>query len=153
MQDRAGRVWINTWGGGVCAQEGERFNRVPMGDLVNATAICETPDGAVWAGGFARELFRLKDGQFTTNASRQTGIRALFPDRQGRLWVGTYRNGIEMHDKGAITRWTTKEGLSSDLIFVLAQDAEGGIWIGTHNGLNRIRDGKIQVTDRRCGRY
>jgi signal transduction histidine kinase/ligand-binding sensor domain-containing protein len=35
----------------------------------------------------------------------------------------------------SITSWTTKDGLSSSIIFALAQDTEGYLWLGTNGGL------------------
>ncbi len=43
-----------------------------------------------------------------------------------------------------ITSWTTKDGLPSDVIWSLAQDREGYLWLGTNGGLVRF-DG-VQFT-------
>ena len=45
----------------------------------------------------------------------------------------------------SITTWTTKDGLSSSIIWALAQDTEGYLWIGTNGGLIRF-DGAQFVT-------
>src|SRR5260370_20705983 len=52
------------------------------------------------------------------------GIRAIFLDRQKRLWVGTNQNGLMRldhpeADRPAFRRYTTANGLSSDVILSL----------------------------------
>jgi signal transduction histidine kinase/ligand-binding sensor domain-containing protein len=49
-----------------------------------------------------------------------------------------------------ITSWTTKDGLPSDVIWSIAQDQEGYLWLGTSGGLVRF-DGVRFVTRQQIG--
>ncbi len=79
-------------------------------------------------------------------------LESLLEDRDGNLWVGSYRGGLNRLDRSteAITKYQSKAKdpitLSSDNVTCLAQDQEGNIWIGTENGLNRLdpKTGKIK---------
>ena len=42
---------------------------------------------------------------------------------------------------GRFTRYTTAEGLSHDRITALFEDRRGALWIGTLQGLTRLKDG------------
>ncbi len=69
-------------------------------------------------------------------------IYSIIEDELGRLWLGTYGNGIMIYDGNSIQSFTTKEGLSAILIRKLFKDSKGNIWIGSEGeGLTRY-DGK-----------
>src|SRR5678810_149637 len=53
--------------------------------------------------------------------------------------------GLTLFKNGKFSTWTTRDGLSSDVVLSLAGDNEGVIWVGTPDGLNRFKDGKFQV--------
>lgn len=72
-------------------------------------------------------------------------------DREGNLWIATYYNGLQRiarpDPRGAATqaeaiaqveRFTARDGLSSNATTQLLQDAEGNVWAGTENGLDRF---------------
>ena len=66
-------------------------------------------------------------------------IYALAADQQERLWVGT-NDGLYMRDTdGAYhniaPRSLLRHGLPSGFITYMLRDFEGGMWIGTYNGL------------------
>ena len=71
------------------------------------------------------------------------GGRATFEDREGGFWVGTLTHGVEHYRDGRLTRYTARDGLASDRIQCLAQDAGGDVWVGTLRGLNRISSGRV----------
>ncbi len=71
-------------------------------------------------------------------------IRALAEDGVGNLWVGSIGAGAaRITPAGALTRFTTKEGLPSDIVLCL--DAQGGdeMWACTNQGLARFTSGKL----------
>jgi hypothetical protein len=68
--------------------------------------------------------------------------KSLAIDPQGRLWVGTYADGVSMFDGNNWTTYNRKNsGLSSDYVEMVATDAQGRVWIGTEWGLN-VFDGE-----------
>ncbi|MBJ7498623.1 MAG: hypothetical protein JHC57_02600 [Sphingopyxis sp.] len=72
-------------------------------------------------------------------------------DREGNLWISTYYHGIQRvarpDPRGAATRaeaiasvehFTARDGLSSNATTAISQDAEGNVWAGTENGVDRF---------------
>ena len=106
-------------------------------------------DEQVWAGTRGAGLFRLNKGRFQPVAAAgliRAEVNAIFQDRQSNLWVGTTA-GLTMRDGREETNWmhfTTREGLSSDVITAIAEDRKGNLWVGTRRGgLNRLSGGKF----------
>src|SRR5258708_30687473 len=78
------------------------------------------------------------------------GIRALYLDRQKRLWVGTNQNGLMRldhpeADRPAFRRYTTANGLSSDVILSLTEDLSGRIYVGNGSGVDSLDTATSQV--------
>jgi signal transduction histidine kinase len=84
-------------------------------------------------------------------------IRSVLPDSDGSQWIATRENGvfhIRSHSGGALPEFeqiSVTDGLSSDSVWNLFEDREHNLWIGTQNGLNRLRDDKFSTMTRRTG--
>jgi signal transduction histidine kinase/ligand-binding sensor domain-containing protein len=72
-------------------------------------------------------------------------------DRDGNLWIATYYDGLQRvaqpDPRGAaspaeaaasVERFTVRDGLTSNATTQPFQDAEGNVWLGTQNGLDRF---------------
>jgi two-component sensor histidine kinase len=71
------------------------------------------------------------------------GIRALYLDGRKRLWAGTNQSGLMLFehpeaDRPAFRRYTTANGLSSDVILSLTEDASGRIYAGNGSGVDSL---------------
>lgn len=81
-------------------------------------------------------------------------IRAMYEDRQGRMWLGSFAEGVAVvpiDGDTIVEHITSAEGLSENRIRGFVEDHQGRIWIGTRrNGINII-DGatvkRISVQD------
>ncbi len=110
--------------------------------------VLQTRDGYLWLGTY-EGLVRFNGVEFTvfdksnTPAIRNNGMRALYEDRAGTLWVGTASAGLLTYRDGVFKSWTTEQGLASNFVYALAEDQEGGVWAGTTGGLSRFLDGSI----------
>ncbi|MEP6663116.1 MAG: two-component regulator propeller domain-containing protein, partial [Verrucomicrobiota bacterium] len=100
----------------------------------------------IWAGTFGVGLFVLENNVFQRPPSAEMvprEISALHQDRAGQIWLGT-QGGLALLETNRWKIFTTKDGLSSNLIRAIADDSEGNLWIGTERGgLNCWRDGKF----------
>ena len=75
----------------------------------------------------------------------------LFIDRDGGLWIGTFRQGLIHVHQGRADRFTTADGLSGDTIVALYEDREGNIWVATNEGLDRFRGLAVTTVARKQG--
>lgn len=106
--------------------------------------IFEDHEGVIWAGTFNIGLYyfdpiRQKHGEFkldsiNTNANRT--INHIHEDTKNNLWFAT-GNGVKMYDRNlkSTTRYTTQDGLPSNVIYRIEEDPKGHMWISTTNGL------------------
>lgn len=74
-----------------------------------------------------------------------SGVLALYEDTTRRLWIGTLGGLNVLEIDSGVMRKVSKDrarqdGLSGDLVRVVTQSDDGSIWVGTHNGLNRMLD-------------
>lgn len=113
-------------------------------------AITRTRDGYLWLGTFEGAA-RFDGVRFTifdpnnTPEFKSGQILALVEDRAGNLWLGTNGGGLVRHTNDAFRLYTTADGLSSNFVNALAEDADGNVCVGTNGGLNRFRDGRFEV--------
>lgn len=71
--------------------------------------------------------------------------RSVFVDREGSLWFGQLRSGgLARSWDGWIQRYSQAEGLHDPLLWSLAADSGGGLWVGTDSGLSRLREGRFE---------
>lgn len=151
-EDRDGSLWIGTSNG---------LNRFKDGAFITYTkkeglprnsvlAIYKDREGRLWIG-TPGGLSYFIDGQFhSLDANRfpQYTVRALQGDRDGHLWIGTEGSGLYRLTGGTLSRFTTREGLSSNFIRAIYEDRDGNLWIGTsEGGLNRFNpaEGKFSI--------
>jgi signal transduction histidine kinase/ligand-binding sensor domain-containing protein/CheY-like chemotaxis protein len=140
--DRAGNVWLGTFGGGLLRfADGRSTAFTSRNGLPDnfVWAVKETRDGSIWIGTNGG-LTRMTGHRMVTYTTRDglpdNRVRALWEDRDGSLWIGTARGLVKQHG-GTFDTYTTRDGLSDDVISALYEDAEGSLWIGTDTGLSR----------------
>lgn len=68
-------------------------------------------------------------------------IGCALQDRHGNLWFGSNGEGIYRYNSspsgGTFTHFMPKDGLCDSIIYSIAEDSSGIIWIGTQHGLSR----------------
>lgn len=137
--DQGGTLWVGT-GAGLARFDGTRFSTasVPI-DLQrkDVRALCEDGEGALWAGASDGSLYRLTPGGGSVERMRPLGtglINVLYRDRGGALWIGTDGDGLARWNKGAVSRYAHREGLTSPKVLSIREDRAGCLWIGTDGG-------------------
>ena len=161
--DREGSLWIGT-NAGLVRWAGNRLQTFPVTDPLSAASvltIMEDHEGNLWIGTEANGLHILRDQRFRTLGTRQglssDSTTAVVEDSAGTLWVGTSGDGLnslqpaklgaaadlsEAKSRSA-RAYSVRDGLSSDVILSLAAGPNGDVWVGTPDGLNHIRAGRI----------
>jgi len=160
--DREGSLWIGTNGGLARFAEG-KLEKLPVTDpLASASvlALMEDREGNVWVGTETGGLHILRDQRFRTIGAREgltsDATTTVVEDSVGTLWVGTSGGGLNALDRsgaglgagpgaGKVRSYSVRNGLASDVILSLAAAPNGDLWVGTPDGLNRIRKGRIDA--------
>ena len=106
-------------------------------------AIAEDTGGNLWIGTESHGLNLFKDGKFTSYRADGGGlpgdnISCLYLETNGVLWIGTGGHGLARLENGKWARYGSTNGLVSDSINYIAEDAAGYLWIGSNEGLMRI---------------
>lgn len=150
-----GQAWLGTYNGGVSYYSLNpvhfQLYKKEFGNeqsLLNnsVTAFTEDANGTLWVGTDGGGLHYFKDGvvhrfPLPPPFQKVKVIISLLADETG-LWIGTFRDGLIHRDpKG---RWHqflnipgNKKSLSDNIVWTLARDTEGYLWIGTDHGINR----------------
>lgn len=139
--DPDGSIWmgfngggIEKWSGGQVERFGLRQGNLQLPDLSVRSVIVDG-DGVVWAGTWSG-LFQRMDGYFTRAAGwdrMPLVIHALHTGEDGRLWVGTSR-GLVGREDGGWRLHGVEAGLTSGIVKAVADDGNGGLWVGTEGG-------------------
>lgn len=97
--------------------------------------------------GTQRGLYEYRDGMLRRNEKISAATGYLVPngilvDPHGRLWIGTYGNGIFIFDKNdrQLAHLTTDTGLASNAVKQLLLDSHNRVWVGAQDGLSVISD-------------
>ena len=150
IQDSFGNIWIGNYRGGLdfISYAQPLFNTIAytiekQGKINNKQVWGLWADNhQIWLGGEG-ELGIYEKGKKTKNFSLhecrlhpQTHINVIYQDKQERLWLGTYKNGILLYTPkdGRITRIGDKDSEFLD-ICSFSEDTDGKIWIGTQTGI------------------
>jgi signal transduction histidine kinase/streptogramin lyase len=152
--DAAGRVWIGTAEHGFYFWENGLIKPYPDKTLdhENISALAADSTGTIWAG-TATGLFRCSNGVAQRVSGLTPEIKALLVDRHGRLWAGTTAMGLAVMQNGRIEFFQKADGLCSDYVTSLFEDAEGSLWIGTQDGISQLSDLKFPTYSARQGLF
>lgn len=170
-QDRGGVLWVGTRAGGASHWSpkswvlGHYRSALIRNTAVNAFA--DDGAGTVWVGTFdglveidTRNRQERRYGSeppvATDKGSLQltdARVMALLYDRDGALWIGTMRGGLQRFDpaRGSTRSYrhvaADPATLPADGIMSLYEDSDGDLWVGTYGGgLARIERGSGHLT-------
>ena len=118
-------------------------------------SLVQDQQGFLWVGGLTGlsrydgyNIKTYRHNPLDSTSLSNNYVNALYADRGGRLWVGTWGGGLNLFDSGKeiFTRYQHERGnstsLSSDSVNVILQTTDGTIWVGTQNGLDRLDNDK-----------
>jgi signal transduction histidine kinase/ligand-binding sensor domain-containing protein len=149
-EDGLGNLWIGTHSGLAVLSRGHI--RVPKdlpNDLPVVQAILKIHNGDLLLG-TPKGIYEYRAANTDHNSSwleppgeASVGdVRVMIESRNGDIWVGGYGGLTRMHN-GQLTRWTEREGLPSNNVRSIYEDAQGVLWVGTYDGgLGRYSDGQ-----------
>lgn len=177
VEDKQGNVWIHPSGGDFSYYDRQTGALIPFYNSAlssgwdssnRLTALFVDRQDNIWIGSYTNGLEKVtfynspfnlythpanqtKTGQNQVAEVGQNNTRALFCDRNGRLWIGYKDKSIAVYDKmhrfegylhadGTIS---PQDKATLGMAYIITQDHEGTIWIGTKGeGLIAARPGK-----------
>ena len=160
VQDKAGAIWIGTFGGGlnrfdpykqnfmVFKNDPKIPNSLSKNDLLS---ILEDRSGSLWVGThLGKGLNKLehntvKFNQINKDVNGINGLNddvvwAIEGDEISALWIGTYKGGLNKYDwKSKKFSYYTSDtrnpgSISDNHIRSILDDGNGSLWIGTYSG-------------------
>ena len=144
-EDNKKAMWIGT-GKGLFKYSDGIFERTKKTqglseDLIRT--VCKDSGGAIWIGTRRFGLYKFYDGEvYRWNISdNEFPISIIAEDKEKNLWVGTNGGGLYQLRSGKVNVYSTKQGLSNDVVWTVACDHAGGIWLGTSSGLTYYANG------------
>jgi ligand-binding sensor domain-containing protein/signal transduction histidine kinase len=142
-----GRVWVATVDHGLACWTNGNAVAFPDPSLSQRVirALVEDADNHIWVGtDTGLRCYDLK-GQPIEIPAVDSEIQALLLDRHGTLWIGTTAMGLARCRDGQITYFRKTDGLGSDVVTSLCEDAEGSLWIGTSEGLSQLTEVRFPI--------
>ncbi|MEX6686354.1 two-component regulator propeller domain-containing protein [Danxiaibacter flavus] len=123
------------------------FMPVPqVPDISLVQTILEDKNGTIWAGTYREGLYYYntatkKNGMFRYNLNDDASlsnntINNIFEDSRHIIWITT-ENGFCRYnmDKNNFKRYSTANGLPSNVTYSILEDNKGDLWITTSKGL------------------
>ncbi len=111
------------------------------------TGMAKGKGGKLWFAtygaviGYDGESFTIIDRKsLGLDDEDRLGIRCVFEDSKGNLWIGGIRSGVFLHDGDTAINFTQETGLKWDAsydsaslhrVFSIGEDRHGNIWFGT----------------------
>ena len=150
--DRSGALWVQTEDRVIYLPAGHS-QFVDPGEFSLGGPFAQAPDGAIWTPEAGRSAHTMRSNSRDPVTEVRVGAQCLIFDRNGSLWIGSAGDGLRrVPHSDRITgkqvaqfgqeaeAFTTKDGLSGDIVLALFEDREGNIWAGTMRGLDRFRE-------------
>ena len=146
--DSENQIWVGTSLNGLFRYSLKNFT--PLADPnfqleKNTTAVFEDRLGYLWFA-ITPAVYRLKAGsiqEFAFPEKIPGVITGILQDKDGNMWFAG--DGVDKLADGKLARFSTAQGLSNNIFYIMMDDHHGDLWVGTFDGLNLIRDGQIRV--------
>ncbi|MDQ3046539.1 MAG: SpoIIE family protein phosphatase [Bacteroidota bacterium] len=160
-EDKTHNVWIGTTGGGAAkvtpypsGNRTEAINRAIVYNYntkqglnyFNANTIYQDREGSIWIGTdiglnqYRGERFQIYD---EADSLVNNLVWTTLCDKNGNVWLGTNEgvsrisfsySALNKKEQHTIRNFSTKDGLSSNVVLSSFEDKEGNLWFGTGFG-------------------
>lgn len=155
-EDDEGNLWVATLNEGLFVIRNnsgmlEKYTEAPESESVIGSHLFtlrwDNSQKGLWIGTNKGLRFllpkkgRVKGWDYNPEDSTSLGcyiVKVIFIDSHKQLWLGMQQGGLSLFDqvRGTFKTFTMNQGLSSNTIASIAEDANERLWIGTSNGLN-----------------
>ena len=141
---RDGTLWIGTHNGVASWKDG-RLTNYPELAGQNTNLLLQDSEGTVWLGLDApARVCKIQEGKPQCEGADRLGASdgSLYEDRQKNLWVLT-QNGLWRWSPGPPERYP----VSAARYAYMTEDDHGTLLLGTSDGLQQLRNGKLESYD------
>ncbi len=161
LYDGQNRLWVGTRAHGIYLYNAEqdRFfsckNLFPSNHktVKQVRYLFEDSKHTIWAatnrGTYRLSLLAGKFQKFKVkdSAAKFNEINVITEDKKHNIWLGGYEQGLIKYVPGqhVIKSYTTGDGLPSNVILGILEDAKGALWVSTDNGLSKFESGSFKI--------
>ena len=151
-----GNLWIATWGGGLNYLDTKKGifyaykKKMDTENSLNSNNVVDLQDTkeglwiATFGGGLVYMDFLTK--QFTTyslnkntstvNSQEDNNLLCLHLDKEGYLWIGTWKNGLyQLNTQTHEIHWLKEETIKNQTVTAILEDDIGDLWLSTKEGI------------------
>jgi signal transduction histidine kinase/ligand-binding sensor domain-containing protein len=147
--DATGTLWVDD-GSELMRLRSHEHQFEGVKEPLDRAVIRQSPAGTEWFVDAPHRLrARTPDGRVVRieNLEVFASPNAMLFDRDGDLWVASYRDGVKrvrrpdatLPRPTQIDSYRREQGLTSDYGLSILQDREGTVWVGTKAGLDQFR--------------
>lgn len=146
ITDKSGNIWIGTQGMGLYVLPWHKS----IFDIIYTNDIAGTKRGIMVADQYGNAYKTDEHGKLTQtrtngetvvinigNDNYSNKVNCLFSDKDGTVWIGTYRGIAYTTDGKSATYIENNDNLKSRCVNAICADAEGNIWVGHKKGISR----------------
>ena len=132
-----GTIWIAEESG-VWSYKDDKWDKIYEEERYSPMSLLRAEENLCWMVTYDGRLFR-HDGRKFQQVHHLNAIVSggICQDGTGRFWIGTYGMGLYCYDMTRMEIYGTQQGIPTDGVECIAEDAEGRLWIGTKKGLVR----------------
>ena len=138
-EETNGVVWIGTLGDGLVRGQGGVFTNLTIpGGNGKGFVFCVCPDGMgrLWLSAGSEDLYVYETNVFRPILPVIHGVKVIFTDKAGRVWVGTHGGLYFAGDPTNTGSFNFKlfPGTDGKNVRALAEDKQGRLWAGCNDG-------------------
>ncbi|WP_217277299.1 hybrid sensor histidine kinase/response regulator transcription factor [Pedobacter foliorum] len=156
-EDRKGKIWVGTNGGGVdvlgandevlvkyCKNpKAANEHDYPGNNFIRF--IEEDNAGRIWIGSYGSGIavFNPDSNNFAIHNKANSKLPndltlSILKDRMGNIWVGTFSGGLSLFDRktNQFITFSEKNGLNNGTVYAIVEDKQGRIWVSTNKGIS-----------------
>lgn len=155
IEDKQGVLWVATSRGLFHNKNSKVFNRIPLfkgdtGQVFIQKLLADPLRNMMWIGTRFNGVFTMQDNVVKPfdKLGNKEEVSSLALDNYGDIWIGTRTRGVFRLKNDTITGFAEKEGLSSNLIYILYPDRKNNLWVGTNLGIDRVDLALLKNTNR-----
>lgn len=156
-EDRDSNIWIGTQAGGLNRLKDSKVTiySVRDGSSDNTVgSLFEGLDGTLWLGKDSG-LSKFDEGKVRgvplLVPSLHEQVHTIYEDRDGTAWVGTRTSGLLALRGAKRQQFSTQNGLAGNNVQTVIPSKNGGIWVGTLDGLSYYQNGHFINFSRKDG--